>query len=237
MLIQTLSGELFSIPYSQGESLDLVKQRIADIDPEYDPFGQCLVRLSPEHRALRPLHTDDQLGLVQEHVAVRFLRPTITAFVEEPCEGEFPSPSSIRGFYYVFYVRYHRKRTPRTFYKKAFVYDPITDRFAAPGEFTYLYHRSDPFRTFVVQRWTVDIEWHASLRGMMKWLHRRRDFPFSEAIFEVAERSWKQRQEEMEVYWREEMDAFRRDMIEECERREKYPVLSEPPLFDYEYDV
>lgn len=237
MLIQTLSGELFSIPYSEGESLDHVKKRIQEIEPTYEPFGQCLVRLSPEQKPLRPLRTDDHLGLVQEHVAVRFIRPTIIAYVDEPREGEFPAPSSIRGFYFMFYVRYHRKRAPRTFYKKAFVYDPDTGRFAAPGEFTYMYHQFEPFRTFVVQRWMTDIEWHSSLRSIMEWLHRRRDFPFSEAIFEVAARSWKHRQAEMEMYWREEIDLYYNEMMKECERREQFPVVSEPPLFDYEYDL
>jgi len=237
MLIQTLTGELFSIPYSKGEALDTVKKKVAAIEPTYDPFGQCLFQLSPAKKTLRPLQSDDQLGLIQEHVAVRFPRPTIIALVDQPCEGEFPEVTSLRGFYYVFYIRYHRKRSPRTLYKKAFVYDPETGLFAAPGEFTYMYHRFEPFRTFVVQRWHAEIEWHSTLRSMMEWLHRRRDFPFSEAIYAVAERSWSQRLEEMKGRWKEEMETFRKDMVEECERREQFPSLSNPQLFDYEYDV
>lgn len=235
MIIQTLSGDLFSIPYSEEETLDAVKRKIAEIEPSYDPFGQCLFRLS--NGPLRPLRSDDVLGLVQEHVAVRFPRPTIVGLVEEPRSGEFPSPSSIRGFYYSFYVRYHRKRAPRTLYRKAFVYDPETGRFAAPGEFTYMYHKFEPFRVFVMNRWTAEIEWHSSLRAMMEWLHRRRDIPFSEAIFEVAERSWNQRRTDIEDQWREEIAAYCADVTEEYERRLQFPSLTEAPLFDYEYDV
>lgn len=235
MWIQTLSGDLFSIPYSEGESLDAVKKKIAAIEPEYDPFGQCLIPLSG--KPLRPLRSDATLGLLQEHVAVRFLRPIVVALVAEPPTEGFPSVTSIRGFYYSFHVRYHRKRAPRTFYRKAFLYDPETDRFATPGEFIYMYHRFEPFRTFVMYRWMEDIQWHSTLREMMEWLHLHRGFPFSEAIFEVAQRSWNQRREKMSRRWKEEITAYRTDVTEESERRAQFPRLSDPPLFDYEYDT
>jgi hypothetical protein len=189
MLIQTFRGEILSIELedrkeTKRDIVEFIKEKIAEIEPSYTPFGQFLFPL--RKGPLRPVEGQEMLGMVQQPVRIRILKPQFRILLSREMDR-------IDHYVWLLGIRWTRKKgMPKRVQKEVFLYDPLFDRYTLHCGFSCHYHRVNPFNGLVPR--TESIEWYSSLEETMRSFHGLfPSTPFSNADMELYSNQWANR--------------------------------------------